>query len=425
MRSFFTSFTLLLLFIVSHSYSQEAILIVSLDIQPAHAVVFIDQQKVEVVDGRIELTEGKYQIRILKNGYDELNEEIKVNRKKAYFQFQLVENPNRVYPEDNAVIEIDDEDIKLEWKPTYVLVNSYEDAIIHTQSQDYQPNQPIEVFQNSIELMVYAPQTDTTQKILYIEEGDSVVMDIFPERHYTAQDIKIDLVLVKSGQFTMGKPGSKSNARLHQVELDEFYISKFEVTQAIWNIVMSDNPSKRVGDSLPVENVSWEEVQKFISRLNQMTDKNYRLPTEAEWEYAARGGHKMKEKFRYSGSDSIGCVGFYWKNSGDSILEGRWDNEVLKSNNCRIRKVGQLQPNELGICDMTGNVWEWCSDWYEEEYYVVSPLSNPQGPENGTNKVCRGGSYLSKASYCRNGFRFSYPPQNSYNYLGFRLVLDQ
>lgn len=425
MRSFFISFSLFLFLIVNHSYSQEAILIVSLDIQPSNAIVFIDKQEVEVIDGRIELTAGKYQIRILKNGYNELNEEIKVSRKKAYFQFHLIENPNRVYPEDDAAIEIENEDLKSEWTPTYLVVNSYEDAIINAESQNYQPNQPIEISQSSIELMVHAPQTDTIQKMLYIEEGDSVVMDIFPERHYTAQDLKIDLVLVKSGLFTMGKPGSKSNARLHQVELDAFYISKFEVTQALWNMLMSNNPSKRVGDSLPVENVSWEEVKKFISRLNQLTDKKYRLPTEAEWEYAARGGHKMKEKYRYSGSDSLAYVGYYWKNSGDALLEGRWDNEVLKSNDCRIRKVGQLQPNELGIYDMTGNVWEWCSDWYEEEYYVVSPLSNPKGPENGTNKVCRGGSYLSKASYCRNGFRFSYPPHSFYNYLGFRLVLDQ
>ncbi len=425
MRPLLITLSLFLFFLVNHSYTQEAIIIVSLDIQPANAVVFIDQQKVDAEDGRIELIAGKYQIRILKNGYDELNEEIKVNRKKAYFQFRLIENPNRVYLEDNGEIEIDDEEIKSEWKSTYLVINSYEDATINTQHADYKPNQPIEIYQSSIELLVHAPRTDTIQKILYIEAGDSVAMDIFPVRHCTAQDIKIDMVPVKSGLFTMGKPGSRSNARLHQVELDSFYISKYEVTQALWNMVMSVNPSKRVGDSLPVENVSWEEVQKFIYRLNQMTDKNYRLPTEAEWEYAARGGHKMKDKSRYSGSNSLVYVGYYWKNSGDSLLEGSWDNDVLKSNNCRVRKVGQLQPNELGIYDMTGNVWEWCSDWYEEEYYVVSPLSNPKGPKKGTNKICRGGSYLSKASYCRNGFRFFYPPQSFYNYLGFRLVLDQ
>lgn len=415
-----------ILFLGFKSYSQEAILIVSLDITPKNAIVFIDQNQVDVVEGRIELTAGKHQIRILKNGFDQMTDEIKVSRKKTYFKYALVENSSRVYTEDQSTKSSVDNKTVEAFLPTYISVNSYDNVLVKLKydSAFYKSNEPIKVIKESIDLMVYAPNTDTITRTLYVNEGDSISFDIFPNRKITAKDIRIDMVKVESGDFVMGKPGSKSNARLHKVELDDFYISKYEVTQSLWKMIMKENPSKRIGDSLPVENVSWEDVQAFINKLNQLSGKKYRLPTEAEWEYAARGGHRAGEKQSYSGSTVIDSVAWYWKNSGDKILEGRWDNELMKQNNCRIRKVGQLQANKLGIFDMTGNVWEWCSDWYEEEYYLESPLSNPKGPETGITKVCRGGSYISKASYCRNGFRFSYPPQNSYNYLGFRLVLS-
>jgi len=409
-------FIIFLLFIFGfQSFSQEAILIVSLDIQPKNAIVIIDQQMVDVTNGRVELTEGKHQIRILKNGFDDIVDEIKVKRKNTFFQFSLNENPNRLYPEDQIEEEVKLASLLVETEPkATVLLN---DSLIPGNSK-------IELTPQNAVIIVYAENTDTLRQQIELESEDFLQLRLFPKPILKAENMNIELVLVKSEKFSMGKAGNKSDAREHQVELKDYYISKYEIHQALWEMLMNDNPSKRVGDSLPVENVSWEDVQQFINRLNEISGKKYRLPTEAEWEYAARGGHRMGEKYKYSGSDIIDSVGWYWKNSGDEVLEGRWDNELMSQNNCRIRKIGQMQANELGIFDMTGNVWEWCSDWYGESYYLESPFSSPKGPDSGNTKVCRGGSYLSKKSYCRNGSRFSYPPQNKYNYLGFRLVLD-
>lgn len=395
--------------------AQEAILIVRFDLQPENAIVLINNKKVEVVDGKLELTAGKHQVRVLKNGFDDIQEEIKVSRKKTYFSFNLTPNSNRLYSQDEIIEEI---------KPTQLKIETYENATVLLNDSIIAFNEFIELVPQKAEIIVFSDQTDTIRQYIELISEEKLTLSLFPEVIISKMDIKLEMILVKSGLFNMGKPGSKSNARLHQVQLDEFYISKYEITQSLWKMIMKENPSKRIGDDLPVENVSWDEVQNFIGRLNGLTEKKYRLPTEAEWEYAARGGHRAGENQKYSGSDSIDMVAWYWKNSGDTVLQGRWDNELLIENNCRIRKVGSLQANELGIHDMTGNVWEWCSDWYADEYYLESPLSNPKGPDTGITKVCRGGSYLSKASYCRNGFRFSYPPQSRYNYLGFRLVLD-
>jgi formylglycine-generating enzyme required for sulfatase activity len=157
----------------------------------------------------------------------------------------------------------------------------------------------------------------------------------------------------------------------------------------------------------PVESVSWNDVQEFITKLNQKTGKKYRLPTEAEWEYAARGGKKSKG-YQYSGSNNINDVAWYGSNSG-----------------VKTHPVGQKQPNELGIFDMSGNVWEWCSDWYaaEYEYDWNSTIPDPKGPASGSGRVYRGGRWLNDPQYCRSSFRFSYSPDFRFDNLGFRLVL--
>ena len=162
---------------------------------------------------------------------------------------------------------------------------------------------------------------------------------------------QIEMVFVKGGTFMMGAtPEQGSDAGdgekpVHSVTVSDFYIGKYEVTQAQWKAVMGKNPSHYKGENRPVERVSWYDIQKFIEKLNAKTGKRYRLPTEAEWEYAARGGNQSKG-YKYSGSNDIGSVAWYTNNSGD-----------------RTHPVGQKQPNELGLYDMTGNVWEWCSDW--------------------------------------------------------------
>ncbi len=149
----------------------------------------------------------------------------------------------------------------------------------------------------------------------------------------------------------------------HSVTLGDYYIGKFEVTQELWEAVMGSNPSYFKGSNLPVEQVSWDDCQTFIRKLNSLTGKNFRLPTEAEWEYTARGGNRSKG-YKYSGSNNISDVAWYWENSGDRVLSGEWDYDKIKNNNCRTHPVGMKSPNELGIYDMSGNVYEWCQDWY-------------------------------------------------------------
>ena len=183
---------------------------------------------------------------------------------------------------------------------------------------------------------------------------------------------------------------------------------KYEVTQDIWESVMDNNPSINKGVNLPVENVKWTEVKTFLSRLNTKTGKKYRLPTEAEWEYAAQGGNKSNG-YKFSGSNSLNDVAWY--------MDYRYG--VIPS----THSVGSKQPNELGIYDMTGNVWEWCSDWFRE--YSSDDQINPIGPSTGTYRVSRGGSFYTTYNQCEITYRkYVYPDMefNNQGGGGFRLV---
>ena len=223
--------------------------------------------------------------------------------------------------------------------------------------------------------------------------------------------ISIDMVRVEAGTFTMGATAEMEDPYddekpTHQVTLtNDYYIGKYEVTQALWQAVMGDNPSRFNGDNLPVENVSWDDCQEFISQLNRITGKTFRLPTEAEWEYAARGGNKS-QGYQYSGSNNLSDVAWYWGNSGE-----------------KTHAVGTKQPNELGIYDMSGNVWEWCQDRKGE--YSSSSQTNPTGANSGSNHEYRGGSWCYNARYCRSSYRGSSMPDSRNNYLGLRLVLSE
>ena len=223
--------------------------------------------------------------------------------------------------------------------------------------------------------------------------------------------ISIDMVRVEAGTFTMGataemKDPWDNEKPTHRVTLtNDYYIGKYEVTQALWQAVMGNNPSYFKGDNLPVEKVSWDDCQEFISKLNRLTGKTFRLPTEAEWEYAARGGKKSRG-YQYSGSSNISDVAWYEDNSGS-----------------KTHAVGSKQANELGIYDMTGNVWEWCHDWYGK--YSSSSQTNPTGATSGSIRVNRGGSWGSSAGLCRSSFRnYNSPDSRSVN-LGLRLILSE
>lgn len=259
-----------------------------------------------------------------------------------------------------------------------------------------------------------ATQSDSTY-IPVSEEGEAAA----PALDETIKDYIDNMVYVEGGTFEMGATDEQgSDAEddenpTHSVTLSSYYIGQTEVTQELWEAVMGSNPSEFKGAKRPVENVSWEDCQEFISKLNEMTGKNFRLPTEAEWEYAARGGNKSKV-YKYSGSSTIGDVAWYSDNSYD---------KDESSPDFGTQPVAIKRANELGIYDMTGNVEEWCSDWYGEEYYKSSPSNNPQGPSTGSDRVCRGGDWRSAYYYCRVSSRDQGLPGDRYNLLGLRLAL--
>jgi formylglycine-generating enzyme len=221
----------------------------------------------------------------------------------------------------------------------------------------------------------------------------------------------MEFVFVKGGCYQMGDTfgyGRGDDKPVHEVCVDDFYMGKYEVTQGEWKEIMENNPSgfRNCGDRCPVESVSWNDAQGFISRLNQKTQKKFRLPTEAEWEYAARSGGK-KEK--WSGTSSQSELGEYaWV---------AWGSEQ------RTHPVGEKRPNGLGLYDMTGNVREWCADWYGEDYYQNSPKDNPLGPANRKYRVFRGGSWIDDPAYTRAQFRYWLDPATRSGVTGFRLVL--
>ena len=225
---------------------------------------------------------------------------------------------------------------------------------------------------------------------------------------YTVNGVIFRMIEVKGGSFSMGSAEGAADAEkdeypVHKVTVDNFYMAETEVTQELWVAVMGSNPSGYTDDAqLPVESVTWFDCLDFIEKLNELTGATFRLPTEAEWEYAARGGQRSKG-FLYSGSDTLANVGWYKDNAEE-----------------RTQKVMQLAPNELGLYDMSGNVWEWCSDWYGS--YSSSPQTNPEGPSKGEYRVLRGGSWDIYARYCRVDNRFYSTPGRRDNYCGLRLA---
>lgn len=229
------------------------------------------------------------------------------------------------------------------------------------------------------------------------------------EKDRIIQNLINNMVYVEGGTFTMGATSEQGSDAYggekpaHQVTLSSFSIGKYEVTQEEWEAVMGYNPSNFEGAKRPVERVSWDDCQTFIRKLNQMTGKQFRLPTEAEWEYAARGGNQSKH-YKYAGSSDIGSVAWYGGYSGN------W-----------THPVGQKQANELGLYDMSGNVREWCQDWDGE--YSFSSQTNPTGPSSGSFRVSRGGSWGGNAGDCRVSFRHYDAPGYRIYYLGLRLAL--
>ena len=258
-------------------------------------------------------------------------------------------------------------------------------------------------------------------EIDYIEINDVDIPPTPPEPNpnfktttFKVGGVSFTMVAVDGGTFTMGATSEQGDEAkedekpAHQVTLSNFFIGSTEVTQALWTAVMgsSNNPSYWHGSILPVEQVSWNDCQDFIEKLNALTGKEFRLPTEAEWEYAARGGQRSKGN-KYAGGNEVSSVA-WWFNNADMMTH----------------PVATRSSNELGLYDMSGNVWEWCYDWYN--IYSSDAQIDPTGPEQEcSERVRRGSSWYSGAGYCRVSSRFSYPPNNKHASIGFRLALSE
>ena len=248
----------------------------------------------------------------------------------------------------------------------------------------------------------YGVQTTQTQT-------SSSTTSVFADKTITVNGVSFKMIAVKGGTFTMGATSEQGSdvdsdeKPTHRVTLNDYYIGETEVTQALWEAVMGSNPSYFKGSNLPVERVSWEDCQEFISRLNSLTGENFSLPTEAEWEYAARGGNKSKG-YKYSGSNNIDHVAWcYGSISGNT------------------HAVKQKQANELGLYDMSGNVYEWCLDWYGS--YSSGSQTNPIGPSSGEYRVLRGGSWHLNPRGCRVSSRNDSRPGTRIGCYGLRVCL--
>ena len=241
-------------------------------------------------------------------------------------------------------------------------------------------------------------------------DGAVLSQSVVNSVEFLVGDVRFKMIRIEGGTFTMGATEDQgddtfiSAKPMHDVTLSSYSIGETPVTQELWQAVMGSNPSYYKGAQRPVENVSWNDCQYFIQKLNQLTGKVFRLPTEAEWEYAARGGSKSRG-YKYAGSNMLDNVAWYYGNSSN-----------------KTHDVGQLSPNELGLYDMSGNVWEWCYDW--EGDYSSGSQNNPTGPSSGSRRVGRGGSWYNSAWCCRVSSRNSLPPNARYHF-GLRLALSE
>lgn len=258
---------------------------------------------------------------------------------------------------------------------------------------------PVPVVVDSTEMFVGKENIEIT---LYWEKSATVKMKNL------ITDLVKNMILVEGGTFEMGCNRNEAcesfELPVHQVFVDKFYICKFEVMQKLWAAFMMEEVPVNYCASNPVTDVSWEECDRFIRKINWISGLNFRLPTEAEWEFAARGGIHSGN-FVYAGSNKVSEVGWSYQNSD-------W----------KTHEVSKKNPNEIGLYDMSGNVWEWCSDWYAP--YDSIAQRNPFGPEAGTEKVFRGGGFSDSEDKLSVSYRKSCPPEYKMNCLGFRVVLD-
>ena len=368
--------------------------------EPSNASIEIDGIYLGISPISYKFTMGKnYNIKITKENYKPINETIFITENVYKLPVYNLEKLEKILPiitePTNATIEIDGKYIGI--SPISYKFTIGKNYNIKITKENYKPiNETIFITENVYKLPVYN-----------LEEN--IVLP------------KIEMVFVQGGTFTMGctdEQGSDcydTEKPAHQVTLSDYYIGKYEVTQGLWKKVMGNNPSRFIncGDDCPVEMVSWDDCQEFINKLNQLTGKRFRLPTEAEWEYAARGGSKASYQTKYAGSNALGEVAWYNQNS-DVNYSGGYE---YKGRKLGTHTVGTKKPNALGIYDMSGNVWEWCNDWYG--HYSSDEVTNL---DEGSYRVVRGGGFNEYGPYLRVSNRNSFDPSNSSYCFGLRLV---
>ena len=355
---------------------------------PAMSEVFVDGEK----KGETPLTLnnvliGKHNVVVRKIGYGDLSQTVELTEGVTFEVKGTLSQSTTVTFQcnnSNATIFIDGEN-KGKIASTYDL--AYGEHSIRLTAPEYNE------FQTNINV-----QPNTTNSFRLNLEA------IFGNKTFTVNGVKFKMIAVEGGTFQMGsKTDDYDEKPVHSVTLSNYYIGQTEVTQALWKAVMGSNPSQFKGDNLPVERVSWDDCQTFIQKLNSLTGQQFRLLTEAEWEFAARGGNKSKG-YIYSGSNNLDNVAWHHLNSGNVTHE-----------------IATKSPNELGIYDMSGNVWEWCQDWYGN--YSSSAQTNPIGPSSGSRRVYRGGSWNYYATHCRTAYRCFITPTYAGYDLGVRLAL--
>jgi formylglycine-generating enzyme len=384
------------------------------NVTPSNATILINNT---VLNGNSkEVGPGKYKIEVEKDGYFSDSKTITVIKgQNKNVNFDLVLQTGKLQVTVNPM------EAKVTMKQNSSTYKSWNGS-------KYLKNIPVGEYTLNSSLTGYESVTKRITITLDKTSNENIILEVDTSNHSEGQvhsEGFDNMIFVKGGSFQMGSNKYDDEKPVHSVTVSDFYIGKYEVTQAEWQAIMGKNPGNFKGDNLPVEKVSWYDAVEFCNKKSRAegltpcytgSGKNtkcnfsangYRLPTEAEWEYAARGGVSASSTtgYKYAGSNNIGEVAWYYSNS-----------------NSKTHTVGTKQPNELGIYDMSGNVWEWCNDWYSKKYYKTSPNNNPQGASSGKYSVLRGGSWNFNDDLCRVANRFRNGRGNCSGDYGFRLV---